>query len=278
MTAPKPTDMPPIKAPIELRSAAVDNVDFAERIITVIAVPYEQPAEVRFNDDWWQEIFERGAFNGIETRQRLSVNRDHDKTRTVGKAIGYWPDRDEGLVIANRMSKTPLGDETLQLASDDCLSASVGFGVRAGDQLIDRGSKIRRIKRAFLDHLAFVPDPAYVGAKVISVRDPWSGPECAVPTATPLLDEWLNDPVLSWSAQRLEQRATDSGPPKPYGNVTYADPKNGKYPIDTEAHARAALSYFSMPKNHAGYTAEEISAIMGRIRAACKRFGIQLAD
>ena len=28
---------------------------------------------------------------------------------------------------------------------------------------------------------------------------------------------------------------------KPYGNVTYADPKHGKYPIDTEAHARAAL-------------------------------------
>src|SRR5215469_18604745 len=27
---------------------------------------------------------------------------------------------------------------------------------------------------------------------------------------------------------------------KPYGNVKYADPKNGKYPIDTEEHIRAA--------------------------------------
>lgn len=32
-----------------------------------------------------------------------------------------------------------------------------------------------------------------------------------------------------------------------------------------------------MPKNHEGYTAEQISAIMGRIKAACKRFGIQVA-
>jgi HK97 family phage prohead protease len=65
---------------------------------------------------------------------------------------------------------------------------------------------------------------------------------------------------------------------KPYGDVKYADPKNGKYPVDTESHARAALSYFSMPKNQAGYSPEEVKAIMGRIKAACRRFGIQLSD
>jgi hypothetical protein len=41
---------------------------------------------------------------------------------------------------------------------------------------------------------------------------------------------------------------------KPYGDVTYADPgyqKDGKkrYPLDTEAHCRAAWSYINMPKN-----------------------------
>ena len=44
--------------------------------------------------------------------------------------------------------------------------------------------------------------------------------------------------------------------PKPYGNVTYADPKNGKYPIDTKAHAKAAWSYINMPKNAAKYPVE----------------------
>jgi hypothetical protein len=33
------------RAPIELRTATATNVDFAHRLITVIAVPYEQPAE-----------------------------------------------------------------------------------------------------------------------------------------------------------------------------------------------------------------------------------------
>lgn len=71
-------------------------------------------------------------------------------------------------------------------------------------------------------------------------------------------------------------------PKKPYGDVKYADPgyREGvaRYPIDSEAHARAALSYFSMPKNHKGYTGEQIKTIMGRIKAACRRFGIEVSD
>jgi len=63
-----------------------------------------------------------------------------------------------------------------------------------------------------------------------------------------------------------------------YGSVKFADAKNHKYPIDTEAHARAALSYFSMPKNRAKYSSGDAATIMGRIRAACKRFGITMAS
>lgn len=67
---------------------------------------------------------------------------------------------------------------------------------------------------------------------------------------------------------------------KPYGNVTYADPKNGKYPIDTEDHARAALSYISMPKNAAKYPLNGVtlSEVKARIVAACKKFGIDVSS
>jgi len=43
---------------------------------------------------------------------------------------------------------------------------------------------------------------------------------------------------------------------KPYGDVTYADPKNGKYPVDTEEHARAAWSYINQEKNSSSSRAE----------------------
>ena len=66
---------------------------------------------------------------------------------------------------------------------------------------------------------------------------------------------------------------------KPYGDVTYADPKNGKYPIDTAEHARAAWSYINMPKNAAQYPMNGVtlSDVKGRIAAACKKFGIDVS-
>ena len=62
-----------------------------------------------------------------------------------------------------------------------------------------------------------------------------------------------------------------------YGNVTYADPKNKKYPLDTDAHVRAALSYWGMPKNRAKYSSADQKLIGARIRAAAKRRGIGAA-
>ena len=67
---------------------------------------------------------------------------------------------------------------------------------------------------------------------------------------------------------------------KPYGDVTYADPKNGKYPIDTEAHIRAAWSYINMPKNAAQYPMNGVtlSEVKGRIQAAMKGLGADVSD
>jgi hypothetical protein len=64
---------------------------------------------------------------------------------------------------------------------------------------------------------------------------------------------------------------------KPYGDVEYADPEDGKYPIDTEAHCRAAWSYVNMPKN-AAVLGDKLAAVKARIKAACKKFGIEISD
>jgi hypothetical protein len=55
-----------------------------------------------------------------------------------------------------------------------------------------------------------------------------------------------------------------------YGKVTYADPKNKKYPIDTPAHIRAAWSYINMPRNARKYSSSEVAAIKRRIVSAWK--------
>lgn len=196
--------------PIEHRYAGVrvDGVDFAQRLITVIAVPYEQPTQVEYRSEVWNELFERGAFNNVSgAPHRVRVNRDHNKSRTIGKVMQFWPDRDEGLVAEVRVGKTPLGDETLALADEDMLSASVGFGVRPSDQVLDRRTMTRRIRNAYMDHLSFVESPAYVGAQVLSVRDVTGGEAAKLePLRTPLLDQFTADPTLRWASERLKKQ------------------------------------------------------------------------
>ena len=199
-----------VAAPIEHRYAGVrvDGVDFAQRLITVIAVPYGEPALVEYRSEVWNEIFERGAFNSVTgAPHRVRVNRDHNKTRTIGKVVQFWPDRDEGLVAEVRVARTPLGDESLALADEDMLSASVGFGVRSTDQVLDRATMTRRIKNAYLDHLSFVESPAYVGAQVLSVRDNTGGEAAKLdPIRTPFLDSFAADDVLRWASERLNKQ------------------------------------------------------------------------
>jgi HK97 family phage prohead protease len=200
-------DAGPPLAPVEFRAANVAGVNFAQRIIDLVVVPYDEEAFVEWRGEMWHESFERGSFDGIEKRPgRVKANRDHDNTRLVGKAVKFWPSRDEGLVAEVRASQTLLGEETLALAADDVLGASVGFAARMSDQTLDRQAMTRRIRRAYLDHIALTPDPAYLGAKVQAVRSPEarSSDATLAPLSTPVLDEFLADEVLRWASERFQ--------------------------------------------------------------------------
>lgn len=59
-----------------------------------------------------------------------------------------------------------------------------------------------------------------------------------------------------------------------YGDVTFADPVNKKYPIDTEEHVRAAWSYVHMPRDADKYSKEDLKTIENRIKQAGKQYGI----
>jgi HK97 family phage prohead protease len=168
---------------IEIRSGdgyQVAEVDFPKRVITVVAMPYERPTEIHDPQGSFVEVVSRTAFDGIEKRTgKVRANRDHSWDRPVGKVVGLHPSRQEGLVAEVRISRTNLGQETLELCEDDVLSASAGFGLLRRDdgrvwndaEVWERNRQVRRLNRLWLDHLAFVPNPAYPDAAVISVRD-----------------------------------------------------------------------------------------------------------
>ncbi len=60
-----------------------------------------------------------------------------------------------------------------------------------------------------------------------------------------------------------------------YGDVTFADPVNKKYPIDTPEHIRAAWNYIHHADNAAKYDADDLDTIKARIKKAAEAHGIE---
>jgi HK97 family phage prohead protease len=175
--------------PLEYRDAKQIGVSFPKRTIELVVVPYDEHAVVEHHGRMITESIAPGAFDGIERRpNRIRVLRDHDNSRVVGRATALHPSRKEGLVAELRIAKTELGEETLTLADDDMLDASAAFLPMPGGEQWPNQSE-RRLTKLYLGHVAMTPDPAFAGAKVLSVRS--SGePAGATPNAD-LVRSWL---------------------------------------------------------------------------------------
>ncbi|HEY3484791.1 MAG TPA: HK97 family phage prohead protease [Ilumatobacteraceae bacterium] len=196
---------------IILRSSTLDSVDIKQRLIDLVAVPWDEEADVPWRGEIWHEVFRRGAFNGIEDHAgRIRVNREHVRGDTVGKVVALDANGDRGLLARVKVAQTPRGDETLQLADEDMISASVGYFVKEpSDVRMNKRTKMREVLRAFIDHLGMVESPAYAGAQVLAVREAQSGlavVETPLPE-TPAIDDVMNDPLFAWAAERLASRS-----------------------------------------------------------------------
>lgn len=180
--------------PVEIRTAKVETVDYPHRLVTVIAVPYNEPTMVAYRGGAIEESVAPGAFGAIANKARkIPVNMEHDPNRWVGRLVELDPDDPHGLRACIQIRRDSRGtqefDQVLDDAADGMLGASVGMAVRRDGQTIDRGH--RRITKAFLDHIALTAQPAYAGAEVVDVRRHPSVTPAASTSATPNLDKIL---------------------------------------------------------------------------------------
>jgi len=171
---------------IEYRSATTTlEVRHAQRVIDLIAVPYNEPAEVfrKQQRRWVMETVDPDAFAGVSGD--VTVNRSHDRDRPLGRVATFHPKDPRGLRAELRISRTREGDDVLELAEDGLLSPSVGFMSLAEQWTQDRSAV--RVTKAQLVHIGLTGDPAYKGAKVLAVRSA-SDDDAGVRIATPNLD------------------------------------------------------------------------------------------
>ena len=192
-----------------LRNAITADVKPKLRQIEVLAAPWEQETDVPWRGEIWHERYIRGAFNGYEDHAgRTSVNREHKIGDTVGKVVRADTQASDGMILTVQVAKTPRGDETLALAEEDMIGASLGYYTKTPSDLrLNRKTMSRDVLRAFVDHLSLVEQPAYEAARVLAVRDAAHQAAGGAPPAdplppTPLLDELVNDELLQWAASR----------------------------------------------------------------------------
>lgn len=128
------------------------------RTIYGIAVPYNAPT--RINESLIEE-FIRGAFNDqINAPQRVKYAREHLLLGgTLIGALSHMRDDAAGLYTEMRVSKTPTGDETLELVKDGALpELSIWFNERQNRRA--SGGVVQRVK-AHLNEVASVLRGAY---------------------------------------------------------------------------------------------------------------------
>lgn len=72
--------------------------------------------------------------------------------------------------------------------------------------------------------------------------------------------------------------APTKAPAGSYADPGYQDDKAKRYPIDTKQRAKAAWGYINQAKQAKNYTSAQLKRIKGRIRAALKKFGVDVTD
>lgn len=168
---------------IEYRSASTLEVRHAQRTIDMIAVPYNEDAEVVVHGRLITESIDPESFTGVHGD--VTVNRTHNLESPLGRVMSIHPKDGRGLRTELRISRTRDGDDVLELAADGLLHPSIGFQVLPGGEEWTVDRRRRKVTRARLVHIAMTGDPAYKGAKVLAVR---TNPEVPGRVPTPNLD------------------------------------------------------------------------------------------
>ncbi|HYD28875.1 HK97 family phage prohead protease [Brevundimonas sp.] len=152
---------------LELRSS---NNGGDGRTVFGRAVPYGVPQYIY---DGLTEEFVRGCFDHqLRAANRIRTAREHVQLGgTLIGAVRSLDDRNDGLWFEARVSRTPTGDETLELINDGALrQTSIGFRERPHGNKRTSNNVIQRTA-ADLFEIAFVMEGAYgEQAEIAGVR------------------------------------------------------------------------------------------------------------
>lgn len=238
------------------------------------AAVWDSPTEINSRSEGnFIETMKRGAFKRTTNAKMPVFMFDHGQHPLFGSmplgVIQEAREDNRGLFIRARFSDNWL----IQPIRDACAEGAIpGMSFRmsipeGGETWRPaRGGKLaeRDITEVKCPELGPVVFPAYEETSV-GVR------------SQEVLDALGDEEVLADLARALFRADTQSDPAA-YADPGYKDDKVKRYPINTQAHVKAAWAYINMDRNQQGYTPEQVASIKGRIKAAAKKFGVTVDE
>lgn len=223
----------------------------------VLSTPSEDRDGDRLMRQEWKEF----------TQERYPLDIDHGMSvaDTVGSFVPYW-DGDRMMMDAH-FASTAKAQETRALTTPDPVTGIRHIGSVSVAFMTDKTKKSGEPRRELLN-AGIVAIPSNRDAVILASKA-CSALKDALSDAT---EGDVPDEVKEAVLEALEAKS-----PKPYGDVTYADPQDGKYPIDTVAHIRAALAYINVQKNYDAL-GDHAAHVKATIEAAARAHGIEVSD
>lgn len=166
----------------ELQLGPVEVRDLAKREIDVRIVPWNTAIETVQG----RELFEPGAFDGIDAGRVLLYPANHEvrmglgqdgrvkpvRPAPAGKGLRLWNGQDGGYGTF-RVARTQAGDEILALAADGIVTGiSAEFSEVPGGSAVESrdGRRTRIHRRVALSGISPTPTPAYAEAGLVAMR------------------------------------------------------------------------------------------------------------
>ena len=229
------------------------------------------PSEDRDGDKLFREEWKEF------TQERYPLDMDHGMSvaTTIGSFRPYF-DGQKMMMEAN-FAGDELSQRVRQLVTPDpdtgirhIQGVSVAFMV---DKTKKDGAPKRELLNAGVVCIQSNRDSVILGAKAVSaLKDALS-----VDAEGDLPEEVVEAALKALEAKNgVSADDVETKSPEPYGNVRYADPEDGKYPIDTVAHIRAALAYINVQHNYDAL-GDHAAHVKRAIEAAARAHGIEVS-
>jgi hypothetical protein len=247
--------------------------------------------------DLTQEVLDNGA-NDILS-QRTHHGAEDDSTRIVGRVTSLTLEADGSARFSADLADTPHGRAIDSLVRpkrdpddpDDVEPFLKGVSIRGAwsgkvSTVMHDGMPVERGENLHIFGLDYTATPGVLGAEIDDYRPAGSSARESANGMHLIYESISEGQVETTTVEEKGAPPTKSGapaaPPTKAPTGAYADPgyqgdKAKRYPLDTKARAKAAWSYINQAKNARNYTAAQLKRVKGRIKAALKKFGVEVS-